>query len=237
MSASLVPMISIGVDFGGTKIEAAALDAAGRFVARVRAPNPGNYAASIRAVCELVAAVEAQAGARGTVGVGAPGSISPRTGTTRNANSVWLNGRSFREDLSRALGREVRMANDANCLALSEVVDGAAMGSRVTFAAVLGTGCGGGLVVDGRLVEGAHGFAGEWGHNPLPWPSHEELGIAECWCGKRGCLETWISGTALERDYERACGRTADAVTIVNAARAGDVEASAALDRYVDRLP
>jgi fructokinase len=229
-------VIRIGVDFGGSKIEAAALDAAGAFLARVRAPNPGSYEASIGVVCDLIAAVEAQAGARGTVGIGTPGSISPRTGTMRNANSVWLNGRTFREDIARALGRDVRIANDANCLALSEVVDGAAMGARVAFAAVLGTGCGGGLVVDGRLVEGAHGVGGEWGHNPLPWPSHDELRIDTCWCGKRGCLETWISGTALERDFARSHGTVANAVAIVAAARNGDEEAGAALDRYVDRL-
>jgi fructokinase len=229
-------MIRIGVDFGGTKIEAAALDERGEFLARVRERNPGSYEASIRTVCELVAAVERHAGGQGTIGVGAPGSISPRTGTMRNANSVWLNGRTFREDLSNALAREVRIANDANCLALSEVVDGAAMGSRATFAAILGTGCGGGLVLNGQLVEGAHGVGGEWGHTPLPWPTHEEIDIPECWCGKRGCLETWISGSGFERDHVRAGGQPLNGETIVAQGRKGDAVARAALDRYVHRL-
>src|SRR4051812_10583641 len=168
-------LVQIGVDFGGTKIEAAALDADGNFLARVRAPNPGNYDAAIRTVCELINAAESQAGGRGTIGVGAPGSISPRTGVMRNANSTYLNGRRFREDLATALGRDVRLANDANCLALSEVVDGAAAGSQVAFAVILGTGCGGGLVVNGHLIEGANGVGGEWGHMPLPWPTPAEL--------------------------------------------------------------
>lgn len=230
-------MIQVGVDVGGTKIEAAALDARdGRFLARVRLPNPGSYDAAIRTVCELVERVEREAGGRGTVGVGAPGSISPRTGTMRNANSTWLNGRHFREDLSAALGREVRLANDANCLALSEVVDGAATGARVVFAAILGTGCGGGLVVDGRIVEGAHGISGEWGHVPLPWPTSEELDATPCWCGKRGCLETWISGTGLQQDHWRATGHRLSGEEIIEAARAGDAAAGATLSRYIDRL-
>lgn len=229
-------MIRVGVDFGGTKIEAAALDERGEFLARVRERNPGSYDASIQTVCTLIDAVERQAGGRGTIGVGAPGSISPRTGMMRNANSVWLNGRTFREDLSKALGRDVRIANDANCLALSEVVDGAAVGSRATFAAILGTGCGGGLVLNGLLVEGAHGVGGEWGHTPLPWPTHEEIDVPECWCGKRGCLETWISGSGFERDHVRAGGKPLSGEAIVAEARGGDSLARAALDRYVDRL-
>lgn len=229
-------MIRIGIDFGGTKIEAAALDAQGVFRARVRAPNPGSYDAAIATVCELVASAEAQAGGRGSVGIGTPGSVSPRTGVMRNANSVYLNGRRFREDLASALGREVRFANDANCLALSEAIDGAAIGSQTVFAAVLGTGCGGGLVVNGQLVEGAHGFAGEWGHIPLPWPTHEEIEGPPCWCGKRGCTERWISGRGLERDYAGVDGTPLRAEAIIAAARSGDVAAKAAFDRYVNRL-
>lgn len=228
--------IQIGIDFGGTKIEAAALDADGNFLARVREPNPGNYDAAIRAVCELVAGVEAQAGGRGTVGVGAPGSISPRSGVMRNANSTYLNGRRFREDLVAALGREVRLANDANCLALSEVVDGAAFGSQVAFAIIIGTGCGGGLVVNGRLVEGANGIGGEWGHMPLPWPTREEFDATQCWCGQRGCLETWVSGSGLQRDYVQAGGDSLDGPSIIGQMRAGNALASAAFDRYVSRL-
>jgi fructokinase len=228
--------LRIGIDFGGTKIEAAALGADGDFAMRLRAANPGNYDDAIRTVVDLVAAIESRLDVRATVGVGAPGSVSPTTGTMRNANSVYLNGRRFVEDLGQALGREVRVANDANCFALSEVVDGAAAGSSVTFGAILGTGCGGGLVIDGRLVEGANGIAGEWGHIPLPWPTHEEIDAPPCWCGMHGCLETWISGAALARDYARTGGSTLKAEAIVDAAQGGDSLAGAALDRYVNRL-
>src|SRR5690606_11902386 len=187
-------------------------------------------------VCELIEAVEQQAGGRGTVGIGTPGSISPRTGTMRNANSVYLNGRDFHKDMSAALKREIKIANDANCLALSEVVDGAAAGSKVAFAVIIGTGCGGGVVVNGRLVEGANGVGGEWGHIPLPWPTPDEFGVPQCWCGQRGCLETWVSGSGLRRDYAQATGRTLDGESIVQAARAGEPQAAAALQRYIDRL-
>lgn len=226
-------MIRIGVDFGGTKIEAAALDAAGEIVARVRAPTPRDYDASLAAVRELVDAVERDAGAKAAaVGVGMPGSISPTDGLIRNANSTWLNGRPFGEDLERALGRPVRLANDANCLALSEAVDGAGADGRVVFAAILGTGCGGGLAVGRELVVGRNAIAGEWGHTPLPWPSAEEHPGPACWCGRRGCLELWISGTGLANDDGR--GRRAEAVAA--AAQAGELDARAALDRYVSRL-
>jgi len=230
-------LIQIGVDFGGTKIEAAALDAAGQFRARIRAANPGDYAASIQTVCDLVRAAEQQTGlTNATVGIGTPGSISPRTGAMRNANAVWLNGRRFREDVSTALGREVRIANDANCLALSEVVDGAAVGSSAAFAVILGTGCGGGLVINGQLVEGAHGVGGEWGHIPLPWPSHGEVDGPQCWCGQHGCLETWVSGSGLQRDYFASSGTQRTSEEIVQRARSGDAEAEAALSRYIHRL-
>lgn len=217
-------MIRIGVDFGGTKIEAAALDAEGRFQARVRAPSPKDYEDGLEAVRALVAEAERQAGATAPrVGVGGPGSVSPKSGLMRGANSTQLNGRAFPEDLERTLGRPVRYANDANCLALSEATDGAGAGPGVVFAAILGTGVGAGVVVDGRLLAGRNGFAGEWGHAPLPWPSAEEHPGPECWCGRRGCLELWVSGPALARD----AGRPAESV-----AAAPD----AALDRYVDRL-
>jgi fructokinase len=228
--------IQIGVDFGGTKIEAAALGRDGAFVARVRAPNPGSYDASIRTVCELIASIESEAGAKGTVGIGAPGSVSPRTGVMRNANSTWLNGRNFAADMSLALRREVRLANDANCLALSEALDGAAAGSATVFAIILGTGCGGGLVVNGQLIEGANGVGGEWGHMPLPWPTRDELDATQCWCGQKGCLETWVSGTGLRRDFTAATGRTRTGEEIIAAARNGDSAAVAALDRYISRL-
>jgi fructokinase len=228
-------MNRIGVDFGGTKIEAAALDASGAVTARLRAPNPGGYDAAVRAVAELVAAVEAKAGPARSVGVCMPGSISPRTGLIRNANSVWLNGRDFGTDLKVALGRPVRLANDANCMALSEAVDGAAAGAKVVFAVILGTGCGGGVVVDGRLIEGANGIAGEWGHTPLPWPGERDR-APDCWCGRSGCLETFLAGTGFEADYRRSTGRKRAAPLILEDARAGERWASEAFDRYVDRL-
>jgi len=233
---SMSGKIQIGVDFGGTKIEAAALDVDGNFLARVRRPNPGSYDAAIREVKALVAAVESQVGASGTIGVGTPGSISPRTGVMRNSNSLYLNGRRFHEDLSRALEREIRIANDANCLALSEAVDGAAAGSAATFAVIIGTGCGGGLVVNGRLVEGANGVGGEWGHMSLPWPAAAEVDATQCWCGQRGCLETWVSGSGLQRDYALASGEQLDGLAIVSAARDPSSQARAAVDRYVSRL-
>jgi len=229
-------VIQIGIDFGGTKVEAAALDASGAYLARVRAPNPGAYDAAIATVLDLVAQVEQQAGGRGTVGVGAPGSVSPTTGVMRNANSVYLNGRRFREDLSAALGRPVRLANDANCLALSEAVDGAAAGAKVAFAIIQGTGCGGGLVVDGQLVEGPNGIAGEWGHMPLPWPSPEETPGPRCWCGQHGCLEMWVSGTGLRHDYARRAGQVLTGEEIIASFRAGEPYAVAAFERYIDRL-
>jgi fructokinase len=228
--------LQIGVDFGGTKIEAAALDAHGNFLARLRAPNPGTYDAAIREVQSLVTAVESQVGMRCSIGIGTPGSISPRTGVMRNSNSTYLNGRRFREDLIAALGRDIRIANDANCLALSEALDGAAVGSSVTFAVILGTGCGGGLVVNGQLVEGANGVGGEWGHTPLPWPTPDEIGTAHCWCGQHGCLEMWVSGTGLQRDYALTSGEQLDGPAIIHAARNSNPQARAAFDRYVNRL-
>lgn len=225
-------MIRFGVDFGGTKIEVAALDAAGDFVARVRKPNPGNYEAALDVVAGLLADAEAMAGATcARLGLGIPGSISPRTGLIRNANSVYLNGRPFGADLEQRLARPVRLANDANCLALSEAADGAGAGARVVFAVILGTGCGGGLVVDGRLVEGRNGVAAECGHMPLPWPKPEEYPGPECWCGRKGCLETWVSGPAFARDAGYPTGQTATAAVAV-----ADSAAGAAFDRYVDRL-
>jgi len=224
-------MIRIGVDFGGTKIEAAALDAAGRFQARVRAPSPPDYDGALQAVRELVAEAERQAGARApAIGVGGPGSVSPADGRMRNANSTHLNGRRFPEDLAQALDRPVRYANDADCLALSEATDGAAAGAEVVFGVILGTGCGGGVVAHGRLLAGANRFAGEWGHTPLPWPTGDEHPGPRCWCGRRGCMELWVSGPGLAR----AAGRPAEIV--VAEARAGRPEAAAELDRYVDRL-
>lgn len=226
----------IGIDFGGTKIEAAVIGDDGAFLARRREPNPGDYDLAIEAVARLIAAVEADTGATGPIGVAAPGSISPTTGVMRNANSTWLNGRRFAEDLQHRLDRPVRLANDANCLALSEAVDGAAAGKGVVFAVIIGTGCGGGLAVNGRLIEGANGVAGEWGHTSLPWPTADEAPGPVCWCGHRGCLETWVSGTGLQRDHAARTGQTLTGEAIIDAARAGDAAARISLDLCVDRL-
>ena len=229
-------MIRVGVDFGGTKIEAAALGDDGGYLARRRIPNPGSYDAALKAVADLIAEVEREAGGRATIGVGAPGSVSPLSGVMRNANSTWLNGRAFREDLETTLGRPVRLANDANCLALSEAVDGAAAGARTAFAVIIGTGCGGGIAVDGRLVEGASGIAGEWGHAPLPWPGPDETPGPACWCGLKGCLETWVSGSGFARDHTQRTGARLRAEEIVAATRAGEAAAGESLDLYLGRL-
>lgn len=226
-------MIRIGVDFGGTKIEAAALDARGTVLARVRRPSPRDYDAGLQAVRDLVLDAERQAGATAPrIGVCGPGSASPDHGLMRGANSTELNGRPFAADLARTLERPVRYANDANCLALSEAVDGAGADADVVFAAILGTGCGAGVVVDGKLVEGRNAFAGEWGHMPLPWPTAAEHPGPQCWCGRRGCLELYVSGTGFARDH----GQGLSGEAIAAAAQAGDPQAGAALERYVERL-
>ena len=226
----------IGVDFGGTKVEAAALNDDGAFAARIREPNPGSYDAALALVSDLITRVEAEAGPARSVGLAIPGSPSPRTGLIRNANSVYLNGRRFGQDLEATLGRPVRLANDANCLALSEAVDGAGAGASSVFGVIVGTGCGGGLVIDGKLVEGAHGVAAEIGHISLPWPAAEEAPGPACWCGLNGCLETLVSGTGFQRDHEMTTGRAWKAQAVVEAARSGDAGAAAALERYIDRL-
>jgi len=230
-------MIRIGVDFGGTKIEAAALDADGRVLVRRRVPSPPDYEAALATVRELVNAVEREAGAPGaSVGVGGPGSPSPRDGRIRNANSTHLNGRLFQADLERALNRPIRLANDANCLALSEAADGAGAGAGVVFGAILGTGCGGGLVFEGKLIDGPRGTGGEWGHNPLPWAEASEHPGPPCWCGRRGCLEKWVSGPALESDHLAQTGVALPAPAIAANAAAGDAEARASLARHASRL-
>ncbi|HEY2433965.1 MAG TPA: ROK family protein [Vicinamibacterales bacterium] len=225
----------IGVDFGGTKIEAIAIDANGVERARRRVDTPrGDYAASLEAVAALVAAVEADAGARGSVGVGIPGAVSPATGVIKNANSTWLIGHPLHRDLSRAIGREVRVANDANCFALSEAADGAAAGVGVVFGVILGTGVGGGVVVNGAVLSGANAIAGEWGHNALPWPDAAEWPGPPCYCGRRGCIEVFLCGHGLQMAY----GGTdlANARAIADAAAGGHAGAVAALTLYVRRL-
>jgi fructokinase len=229
--------VRIGVDLGGTKIEALALADDGTAPASRRVATPaGDYAATLGAIAELVAAVEREIGLTATVGIGSPGSTSARTGLTRNANSTVLNGKPLLRDLAERLGRPVRLANDADCFALSEAVDGAGAEQRVVFGAILGTGVGGGIVVGGELVSGPNGIAGEWGHNPLPWPRDDERPGRACYCGKYGCIETWLSGPGFAADHADDTGRTLAPPAIVAAALAGDVAAEAALRRYEDRL-
>ena len=226
----------IGIDLGGTKIEAVALSRAGEEIARRRVATPRDYAASLDAIAGLVRELDRAADEAGTVGVGIPGTLVPETGLVKNANSVWLNGRSLGSDLEQRLDRPVRLMNDANCFALSEATDGAAAGAHVVFGVILGTGVGGGIVVDGRCLLGANLIAGEWGHNPLPWPGAEEWPGPPCYCGKRGCVEAWLSGPAFERDHAEHTGLTLSGREIERAAAGGDPGAAATLARYQDRL-
>ena len=223
----------IGVDVGGTKIEAIALLDDGREIGRRRVPTPrGDYEATLDAIADLVSGLEGTSGARGSVGVGIPGAISPATGLVKNANSTWLIGRPLAADLPRKLDRPIRFENDANCFALSEATDGAAAGAGGVFGVILGTGVGGGFVIDGRVIVGANAIAGEWGHNPLPAPTDEERPGPACYCGRRGCIETFLSGPGLTADYDGATA--ADA--IVRRASAGDAAAEMAMRRYEERL-
>jgi len=227
----------IGVDLGGTKIEVAALDDDGVVRFRHRRPTPhGNYSATVMAIAETVAIAETETGVGANVGIGIPGTISPATGLVKNANSTWLNGQPLDRDLEKALQRPVRIANDANCLALSEALDGSAAGMTCVFGAILGTGVGGGLVINGHVLTGANAITGEWGHNPLPWPDPKELSGPACWCGKQGCIETWISGPALRRQHLERTGKPQDASEIAAMAAAGDPAAASTIDGYEGRL-
>jgi len=227
----------VGIDLGGTKIEAVLLDADGSERARRRVPTPhDDYEATLRAVGELVAALDAEAGTAASVGIGMPGSLSPLTGLVRNSNSTCLNHRPFHQDIERTLRRPVRLANDANCFALSEATDGAAAGGKVVFGVILGTGVGGGLVVDGKLVVGRNLVAGEWGHNPLPAPEDDERPGPRCYCGRLGCIEAFLSGPAFARDHREATGEEREAAAIAEAAEAGDAAADATLSRYERRF-
>ncbi len=227
----------IGVDLGGTKIEAIALDAEGCELRRHRMPTPqGDYAATLAAVVQLVRDLEAELGRQGSVGVGTPGALSRATGLLKNSNSVCLNGRPVDRDLARLLDRPVRIANDANCFALSEAVDGAAAGAAVVFGVILGTGTGGGVVAHGRVLDGPNGIAGEWGHNPLPWPRDDERPGPVCYCGKSGCIETFLSGPGLARDHAAATGQRLDAATIAHRTADGEAACEQTLVRYAERL-
>ncbi len=226
----------IGIDLGGTKIEGIAIRGSDE-AARMRVETPrGDYAATIEAVAAAVEALEQRAGSSASVGVGIPGTISSATGLVKNANSVWLIGKPLQSDLEQRLGRKVRVANDANCFAVSEAADGAATGAATVFGVIVGTGTGAGIVVNGQVLTGPNGIAGEWGHNPLPWPSDDERPGPACYCGRRGCIETFLSGPGLQADYERHSGRSLTPATIVLDAAGGDQAARDALGRYAGRM-
>ena len=230
--------IRFGIDLGGTKIEMLALDESGKELLRQRIATPVNdYLATVKAIAGLVYAAEKSLAARASVGIATPGAVSRLTGRIKNANSTSLNGKPLVADLQSALQREVRIENDANCFALSEATDGAAAGARTVFGVILGTGVGGGIVIDGKTLTGVNAIAGEWGHNPLPMPSAEELAQApRCYCGKTSCIETWLSGPGMTADYFRLTGQAIDAAEIVMRAHAGDAACEATLQRYEERL-
>jgi fructokinase len=229
--------IRIGVDLGGTKIEGVALDCAGKILARRRIPTPAHdYDEILRAIAALIGDIESETGRRGLVGVGSPGSLSTHTGLIKGSNTQVVNGKPLDADLSKLLGRPVRVENDANCFALSEAVDGEGRGARVVFGVILGTGVGGGVVVNGEVVSGCNHIGGEWGHTPLPWMTREEYPGARCFCGHDGCIETFLCGAGLAREYRRRGGADARGQEIVARADGGEAEALATLDAYQDRL-
>ena len=230
----------IGIDLGGTKIEVIALDDDGETLFRQRVSTPkGDYIATLNAIAGLVNDAETATGQTGSVGVGIPGTLSPVTGKVKNANSTWLNGQFFDADLSKLLGRDVKIANDANCLAVSEAVDGAGAGKKVVFAVIIGTGCGAGIALDGQVHSGGNGVAGEWGHNPLPWQDDSDrqfLSNEHCYCGLTGCTELFVSGTGFMADYAKLSGEKKIGTDIVKLAQEGDRFAKIALDNYLNRL-
>jgi fructokinase len=236
MSRSIVTL-RIGIDLGGTKIEALALAPGGVELLRRRIGAPrDDYQATLGAIAALVAGVETELGARGSIGIGHPGTISPATGVVKNSNSTWLNGQPLDRDLSRLLDRPLRLANDANCFALSEATDGAGAGANVVFGVIAGTGTGGGIVVNGQVVTGVNAIAGEWGHNPMPWPAADEWPGPPCYCGRTGCIETFLSGPAVARDYERAGGEPVAALDIARRAADGETRAQACIERLAERM-
>ena len=227
----------IGIDLGGTKIEGIALAPDGTAAETRRIPSPrGSYSATLDAIADLVAQLRRGASTEVTVGIGIPGSVAPDTGLVQGANSTWLNGRPLGADIAAQLGLPVRLANDANCFALSEAVDGAAAGARSVFGVIVGTGCGGGIVFERRLIDGPNAIGGEWGHNPLPWPRDDEHPGPRCWCGRNGCMETWIAGPGLAADHGRVTGQMATAEAIAARAATGDPDAAATLARHADRF-
>jgi len=227
----------IGIDLGGTKIEGIALDDSGKEILRQRIDTPqGNYQATIAAIVNLIQLLEVNTQQTGTVGIGIPGAISPTTQLVKNANSTWLIGKPLHADLQQALSRQVRIANDANCFVVSEARDGAARGAEIVFGVIVGTGTGGGVYVKGKEITGINAIAGEWGHNPLPWPTADEYTGRECYCGKKGCIETWLSGPGFTHDHQLHGGSGNTAKEIIALADQGDKLAELALQRYEDRM-
>ncbi|MBN9486429.1 MAG: ROK family protein [Alphaproteobacteria bacterium] len=227
----------LGIDLGGTKIEGLVIDDAGAEKARLRVPTPAtSYEEDVKAIADLVAELELRVGTRCTVGIAHPGAVSPATGLIKNANSTRLNGRPLKVDLERTLDREIRLANDANCFAISEASDGAATGCGIVFGVILGTGVGGGIVIDRQIVTGAQAIAGEWGHTPLPLPCDDERPGPQCYCGRMGCIETWLSGPRLQDQFAQRTSRQMRATDIADAALQGDAAATAHMEAYCDRL-
>lgn len=230
-------MIRVGIDLGGTKIELLAMDADGRELLRRRCATPqGDYRGTLAAIVQLVHETERDLGAHVRVGIGTPGAVSKMNGRMKNCNSTCLNDQPLQQDLEKLMSRPVRIANDADCFALSEAIDGAAAGASVVFGVILGTGVGGGIVIRGHLLEGPNAIAGEWGHNPLPWPTHDERPGPACYCGRSGCIETFLSGPGLSRAHEVLTGRKLDARTLVECAESGDASCNASLATYEHRL-
>ena len=236
MATSQPSATRIGIDLGGTKIEAVALDQSGSILARERIPTPPGYHETLGAITQLVGGIETKLNIGATVGIGIPGVVTPHTGLVKNANSTWLIGKPLQADLEKALARPVRIMNDANCFALSEAADGAAAGAATVFGVILGTGVGGGIVIDGKVLDGVNLIAGEWGHNPLPWMRQDEFPGPECYCGKKGCIEVFLSGPGFEREFAARSGRRLPARDIVQAALNGEPTARAELTTYHDRL-
>ncbi len=244
---TLEKRVKIGIDLGGTKIAAIALVTGERplegrvpddevlFSHRLATPK-GDYIGVLSSIKTLVDMAHKEVGTNASIGIGIPGSLSPQTGLVQNANSTWLNSKPLKADIEQFLNLPVKLANDANCLALSESYDGAAQGANVVFGVIIGTGCGGGLIVNGNLIEGRHAVGGEWGHTPLPWLKPDEYPGPQCWCGHRGCIETWVSGTGMEQDYKRASSQYLRGEEIVSRAKAGDETAVKCLKSHVDRL-
>lgn len=229
--------LKIGIDLGGTKISAVVMSKDNTVLKQLRIPSPqGSYEKTMQALIQVINELESTLSHKAQIGIGLPGSISPKTGLIQNANSTWLIGKPLDKDLMQAMDREIRFANDADCFALSEATDGAAAGKQNVFGVIVGTGCGGSLIINQKIVTGPRGISGEWGHTPLPWPDHSEVNATKCWCGQNGCLETWISGTGLGKDHERVTGESIPAKEVVERAEEGDQSALQTLDRHASRL-